>query len=75
VLTPHEREIIGLVGRGFSNRQIAEELDVAEKTAIHLAYIRDKLGVHSRAQLVVRAAELRQPRVIGVVFQYLLGHA
>ena len=45
--------------RGLSNRQIAEELVIADKTAInHVAHILDKLGVHSRVELVARASEL-----------------
>jgi non-specific serine/threonine protein kinase len=58
-LTAREREIARLVRQGLSNRQIAEELVIAEKTAInHVAHILDKLGVHSRAQLVAHASEL-----------------
>jgi DNA-binding CsgD family transcriptional regulator len=58
-LTPRERQIATLVRRGLSNRQIADELVIAEKTAInHVAHVLDKLGVHSRAQLIARAAEL-----------------
>jgi non-specific serine/threonine protein kinase len=58
-LTVREREIVGLIRRGLSNRQIAAELVIAEKTAInHVAHVLDKLGVHSRAQLVARASEL-----------------
>jgi len=58
-LTPREGQIVHLVRRGLSNRQIAEELVIAEKTAInHVAHILDKLGVHSRVELVARASEL-----------------
>jgi DNA-binding NarL/FixJ family response regulator len=58
-LTAREHEIVGLVRRGLSNRQIAEELVIAEKTAInHVAHVLDKLGVHSRTELVARASEL-----------------
>ena len=58
-LTLREREILLLVRRGLTNRQIAEQLVIAEKTAInHVAHILDKLGVHSRVELVARASEL-----------------
>jgi DNA-binding NarL/FixJ family response regulator len=51
---------VGLVRRGLTNRQIADELVIAEKTAInHMAHVLDKLGVHSRTELVARASELR----------------
>jgi DNA-binding CsgD family transcriptional regulator len=58
-LTRREREILRLVRRGLTNRQIAVELVIAEKTAInYVAHILDKLGVHSRVELLARASEL-----------------
>ena len=51
-LTPREREVAILVGRGYSNRRIAEELVIAEKTAeVHARNIREKLGLETRAQI------------------------
>ncbi len=51
-LTPREREVAALVARGFSNRQIATELTIAERTAEnHVEHILGKLGLHSRAQV------------------------
>jgi DNA-binding CsgD family transcriptional regulator len=57
-LTPREREVAILVGRGYSNRRIAEELVIAEKTAeVHARNVREKLGLSSRAQIAAWAAQ------------------
>jgi pimeloyl-ACP methyl ester carboxylesterase len=58
-LTPREREVCAAVVDGFANREIARRLGVADKTIRnHLSAIFDKLGVASRAQLIVRARTL-----------------
>ena len=49
-LTEREAEVLRLVAAGKTNRQIAAELVLSEKTvARHLSNIFDKLGVSSRA--------------------------
>lgn len=51
-LTPREHEVAMRVARGVSNKQIARELDISDKTVqAHRAHILEKLGVHSAAQL------------------------
>jgi len=56
-LTAREREVAVLVGRGYSNRRIAEALVIAEKTAeVHARNVRVKLGLASRAQIAAWAA-------------------
>jgi DNA-binding NarL/FixJ family response regulator len=50
-LTAREREILNLLARGRSNRDIAEELFITNKTVKnHLSRIYEKIGVHSRAE-------------------------
>ena len=57
-LTAREREVVGLVARGLTNRQIAEALVVSERTAEwHVANTLSKLGLSTRAQLAVWAAQ------------------
>jgi DNA-binding NarL/FixJ family response regulator len=51
-LTPREREVALLVGRGLTNRRIALELSISEHTvANHVHKILKKLGLRSRAQI------------------------
>jgi DNA-binding CsgD family transcriptional regulator len=54
-LTAQERRVAAAVMRGASNREIAAELFLSEKTIeFHLRHVYRKLGVSSRTQLVVR---------------------
>ena len=51
-LTRREREVAALVARGLSNRQIAAELTITERTAEnHVEHILTKFGFRSRAQI------------------------
>ncbi|MDB5839367.1 MAG: DNA-binding response regulator [Herminiimonas sp.] len=53
-LTPREREIAGLVGRGASNKVIARELNITDRTVkAHLGAIFQKLGTPDRLRLAV----------------------
>jgi class 3 adenylate cyclase/HAMP domain-containing protein len=64
-LTAREREVAALVARGLTNRQIAEELVIGERTvAAHIEHILTKLDFGSRTQVGVWAAEhgLHGPR-------------
>jgi DNA-binding NarL/FixJ family response regulator len=55
-LTEREREILGLVGEGLSNEEIAARLVVSPATArTHVSRAMVKLGARDRAQLVVFA--------------------
>lgn len=58
-LTEREREILTLVAKGASNRQIAENLYLTEGTVKnHMSNILGKLGVRDRTQAVLKAKEL-----------------
>lgn len=51
-LSIREREVMSLVAKGFSNKAIARELDLAVGTIkLHLHKIYQKVGVHSRFAL------------------------
>jgi len=55
-LTPREREVLQLIGRGFPNKRIARELELAEKTVkTHVGHVLAKLGVTDRTQAAVVA--------------------
>ena len=55
-LTPREQEVISLLAEGRSNRQIGEELFMAQKTAsVHVSRILAKLSATSRAEAVAHA--------------------
>ena len=58
-LTLRQLEVLGLLGRGNSNAEIAKDLGISERTAkAHLKAIFNALGVDTRVKAVIRAQEL-----------------
>jgi DNA-binding CsgD family transcriptional regulator len=58
-ITARELEILALIARGLSNREIATQLFVSENTVkTHCARAFDKLGAARRTQAVLRGKEL-----------------
>ena len=58
-LTKREKEILGLIGHGFSNAEIGQRLFISPMTVkVHVHHIFEKLGVKSRAEAALRAAQI-----------------
>lgn len=57
-LSDREREILGLIARGFKNAEIAEKLVLSGKTVRnHVSNVLSKLQVADRAEAIIRARE------------------
>jgi ATP/maltotriose-dependent transcriptional regulator MalT len=55
LLSPREREVLGLIARGFRNHEISNALFIADSTTkVHVRHILEKLGVRTRAEAVAR---------------------
>jgi two-component system response regulator DevR len=62
-LTPRERQILDLIADGCTNRQIAEQLFLAEKTVKnYVSGLLAKLGMQRRTQAAVYGSERRRRR-------------
>lgn len=57
-LTPRETEVLSCITKGCSNREIAEELGIAEKTVrIHVSAVLEKMGARDRTQATIFALQ------------------
>jgi len=57
-LTPREREILGMLGRGWGTKAIASRTKLSEKTvSVHVSRVIEKLGVRSRIQAALLARQ------------------
>ena len=55
-LSPRERDVLALIARGHSNRQIARNLTIGEQTVkTHVRSILTKLGLQDRVQAAIFA--------------------
>jgi two-component system, NarL family, response regulator LiaR len=55
-LSPREREVLELIARGHSNRQIARELGIGEQTVkTHVSSVLTKLDLRDRVQAAIFA--------------------
>ena len=58
-LTERELEVLKALARGFSNREIADELVITEGTVKnHVSSVIDKLGVRDRTQAILKGQDL-----------------
>lgn len=61
VLTGQERKVLDLIAQGCTNRQIADELGLAEKTVKnYVSNMLAKLGLHSRTEAATMAVRLEE---------------
>ena len=61
-LTPRQRDVLRLLGKGQANKEIARALDISEGTVkIHLAAIFRLLDVRNRTEAVLKASALDLP--------------
>jgi DNA-binding NarL/FixJ family response regulator len=58
-LTAREQDVLGLIAQGLSNKRIARELGIAEKTVkTHVGHVLAKLGVADRTQAALHAVRM-----------------
>jgi len=66
MLTPREQEVLRIIARGRTTKQIAQELGLSTATVgNHRKHICQKLGLHSTAELVAFAVTHASDRVKG----------
>lgn len=55
LLSPREFEVLGLIARGYRNREISKALYIADSTTkVHVRHVLEKLGVRSRTEAAAR---------------------
>ena len=59
VFSDHEKKLLDLIIQGFSNREIAESMHLAEQTVKnYISIVYAKLGVHNRSQVIQKGKNL-----------------
>jgi DNA-binding NarL/FixJ family response regulator len=62
-LTPREEEILGLVAKGYANKEVATRLKCSIETIrVHVRHIYEKLHVHSRTEAAARYLSGAKPQ-------------
>jgi len=57
-ITPREKEVLELISKGYTNREIVKKLFISEETVIsHRKYLLSKFKVHNSAELIRAAIE------------------
>lgn len=55
LLTAREKQVIGFIGHGYANKEIAAQLDISHRTVdFHVANIMFKLGAANRTEAAVK---------------------
>jgi DNA-binding NarL/FixJ family response regulator len=58
-LPPRERDVLRLIGQGFTNREIATELHLAEGTVkTYVTHLLNRLSLRNRSQLAIYATSI-----------------
>ena len=66
LLSSRESAVLGLMARGFSNKEIAQELWISEPTVkSHVSHILRKMGTADRTKAVIEAIRLKLVHVAG----------
>ena len=61
-LTRRERDVLGLVSAGKTNREIAQSLFLSESTVkVHVRHVLRKIGARTRTEAAIYALKTRQP--------------
>jgi DNA-binding NarL/FixJ family response regulator len=67
LLTPREFDVLGAIGEGLTNKAIARRLDISLHTVkFHIEAIFRKLGVRTRTEAMMRAAQWRRTQAVVV---------
>ncbi|TXK92700.1 hypothetical protein BMR07_18315 [Methylococcaceae bacterium CS1] len=58
-LTPRETDVLTLIGKGFTRKEVANELTISVNTAAeHIQNIYQKLNINTRAEAALEACRL-----------------